>query len=335
MGICESTKNKNKKKDEKSNEKKINIPESEINENQKSGAVKLSSNFVEDDEINKNDYELLKQVAVNATDEEIKEASNNQVDNKHNNNNNNNNNNNSSRLRATKKVYYKQVKIEKRSDGTVIRTTIENGKKIIETFKPKNNNNNNNNSNRRIINNNNNNNNQNSNRNNNSARKNINNNNNNNTNHNVSVKGNDFQNDALRAHNELRRKHHSPNLILNNDLNRIAQNYAKLLAKIYSLQHSNNEYKGEPLGENIFMCQGMKPTGKYVTQNWYDEINKYNFNSKSFISGTGHFTQVVWKKTKEVGFGCAQADDGAYFCVANYFPCGNFLGEFQENVLRP
>jgi uncharacterized protein YkwD len=328
MGICGSAKDKKNKKNEKSTEKKVNIPESEITDNQKSGAVKLSSNFVEDDEINKNDYELLKQIAINATDEEIKEASNNQV-NKHNNNN-NNNNNNSSRLKATKKVYYKQVKIEKRSDGTVIRTTIENGKKIIETFKPKNNNknNNNNNSNRKIINNNNN---HNSNRNNNNNS----NRNNNNNNHNASVKGNDFQNDALRAHNEFRRKHHSPNLILNNDLNKMAQNYANKLAKIYSLQHSNNEYKGEPLGENIFMCQGTKPTGKYMTQNWYDEINKYNFNSKSFISGTGHFTQIVWKKTKEVGFGIAQADDGSYFCVANYYPCGNFLGEFQENVLKP
>ena len=221
-------------------------------------------------------------------------------------------------------MYYKQVKIEKKSDGTVIRTTIENGKKIIETFKPKNKTNRNNNNSNRNYNNNNNN-----NINSNTGRKIINNNNNNN------VKGNNFQEEALRAHNDYRRKHHSPNLTLNNELNRIAQNYANKIAKEFSLQHSNNEYKGEPLGENIYMVNGMKPTGRDMTKSWYDEINKYNFNSKKFIKGTGHFTQIVWKNSKEVGFGIAQAADGSYFCVANYYPCGNFLGEFEENVLRP
>ena len=83
------------------------------------------------------------------------------------------------------------------------------------------------------------------------------------------------------------------------------------------------------------MVNGMKPTGRDMTKSWYDEINKYNFNSKKFIKGTGHFTQIVWKNSKEVGFGIAQAADGSYFCVANYYPCGNFLGEFEDNVLRP
>ena len=313
MGICDSTKNKKKN----TKETKVILPESEVNENQKSGPVKLSSDFVEDDEINKRDYELQTQIAIEATKEEIAEAMGNKPSN-------NNNNNNLDRLRANKKVYYKQVKIEKKSDGTVIRTTIENGKKIIETFKPKNKTNRNNNNSNRNYNNNNNN-----NINSNTGRKIINNNNNNN------VKGNNFQEEALRAHNDYRRKHHSPNLTLNNDLNRIAQNYANKIAKEYSLQHSNNEYKGEPLGENIYMVNGMKPTGRDMTKSWYDEINKYNFNSKQFIKGTGHFTQIVWKNSKQVGFGIAQAPDGSYFCVANYYPCGNFLGEFEDNVLRP
>ena len=49
MGICDSTKNKKKN----TKETKVILPESEANENQKSGPVKLSSDFVEDDEINK------------------------------------------------------------------------------------------------------------------------------------------------------------------------------------------------------------------------------------------------------------------------------------------
>lgn len=319
MGVCQtcqSTKNK------KNTKEKVNLPDS--TEIEKPKPAKLSSDFIEDDVINKNDYNLQTQIALEATKEEIEEAQKHKIQ-----------NHDDGKLRAARKVYYRQVKIEKKSDGTVIRTTIENGKKIVETFKPKKNNNNNN-SNRNNINN--------SNRNNinhnvydsnkvdpgkNSGRKILNNNNNNN------IRGSTFQEEALKAHNEYRRKHHSPNLVLNSELNTIAQNYANKIAKLFSLGHSSNEYKNEPLGENIYMCQGMKPTGRDMTKSWYDEINKYDFNSKQFIRGTGHFTQLVWKNSKEVGFGIAQSDDGSYFCVANYFPCGNYLGEFSENVLRP
>ena len=66
---------------------------------------------------------------------------------------------------------------------------------------------------------------------------------------------------------------------------------------------------------------------------WYDEIKDYDFNKASFIPGTGHFTQVVWKNSREVGFGVAQASDGSFYAVANYFPAGNWSGEFRENVL--
>jgi len=308
MGICDSTKNKRK-----NNKKlKINLPEQDA---EKSEPENLPSDFVEDNTINEKNYELLDQNATDATKEEIQEAIKNKTS----------NNSNNQKLKTTKKIHYKFVKIDKKSDGTVIRTTIENGKKIIETFKPKNKTHTDTGENKtytNVINSH-------------IATPHNDNNNKDNKNNNNNVKGNNFQEEALKAHNEYRRKHHSPNLILNNDLNRIAQNYANKIAKVYSVEHSNNEFKGEPLGENIYMCQGMKPTGKEMTKKWYDEINKYNFNSKKFISGTGHFTQIVWKNSKEVGFGIAQSKDGSYFCVANYYPCGNFLGEFDENVLKP
>lgn len=47
---------------------------------------------------------------------------------------------------------------------------------------------------------------------------------------------------------------------------------------------------------------------------------------------SGHFTQVVWKGTKEVGFGHAKSNSGSVFVVANYFPAGNMQGEFRRNV---
>ena len=50
--------------------------------------------------------------------------------------------------------------------------------------------------------------------------------------------------------------------------------------------------------------------------------------------GTGHFTQVVWKSSQELGVGKAKSDDGRQvFVVCLYFPAGNYVGRHSENVL--
>lgn len=48
----------------------------------------------------------------------------------------------------------------------------------------------------------------------------------------------------------------------------------------------------------------------------------------------GHFTQVVWKETKELGVGLA-TDGTTTFVVGQYLPAGNVsnAGYFQRNVL--
>lgn len=49
-----------------------------------------------------------------------------------------------------------------------------------------------------------------------------------------------------------------------------------------------------------------------------------------------HFTQVVWKGTRYVGMGMAHnVKRGIVVIVANYFPPGNVIGHFVENVLKP
>ena len=49
----------------------------------------------------------------------------------------------------------------------------------------------------------------------------------------------------------------------------------------------------------------------------------------------GHFTQLVWKGSKEMGVGRATARSGNIYVVANYAPTGNMQGAFQANVLPP
>jgi Cysteine-rich secretory protein family len=83
---------------------------------------------------------------------------------------------------------------------------------------------------------------------------------------------------------------------------------------------------------------------------WGDESAKYDFSKPTgFSEQTGHFTQLVWKATTDVGCGVANcsaddADDGAdgkavgWFLVCEYWPVGNVEGDhneyFEENVDR-
>ncbi|XP_022099173.1 uncharacterized protein LOC110983864 [Acanthaster planci] len=140
-----------------------------------------------------------------------------------------------------------------------------------------------------------------------------------------------FQKEALSAHNKFREKHGVQALKLSDDLSAHAQQWANHLASLNSLKHSNNKN----FGENIAMSFDPKTTefsGQQVTDQWYAEVKDYNFNIPGFRSGTGHFSQVVWKDSKEMGIGKAVAGNGKVFVVANYRPAGNVMSRFKENV---
>ena len=52
---------------------------------------------------------------------------------------------------------------------------------------------------------------------------------------------------------------------------------------------------------------------------------------------TGHFTQVVWKSSAKLGIGKSTAKKGNMMCtyiVGRYRPPGNFMGQFQKEVLQ-
>lgn len=73
--------------------------------------------------------------------------------------------------------------------------------------------------------------------------------------------------------------------------------------------------------------------GRELTESWYKEWEKYDFeNRRNYQPGTGHFTQIVWKGSEEVGFGQASGNS-MNFAVAIYYPAGNYLGQFEKNVL--
>ncbi|KAG7242064.1 hypothetical protein INR49_024110 [Caranx melampygus] len=141
-----------------------------------------------------------------------------------------------------------------------------------------------------------------------------------------------FSEEVLRCHNEYRRKHQAPPLKLNRKLSREAARYAESLASTRILKHSVESSKGN-YGENLAWAS-YNQSGKEVADRWYDEVKQYNFNRPGFSSGTGHFTAMVWKSTKEMGVGKAIASDGSSFVVARYLPAGNITnqGHFENNL---
>lgn len=133
--------------------------------------------------------------------------------------------------------------------------------------------------------------------------------------------------DAVSNHNRLRALHGVPDVKWNRDLAKYAQDY------LASAQ-CNFAHSGGPYGENLAIGY---PTTAASIQAWYDEIKDYDFSKNEFSSSTGHFTQVVWKDSTEIG--CAEVECGSGwggpYLVCEYSPRGNIIGYFKENVLPP
>ncbi|XP_018335434.1 uncharacterized protein LOC108744254 isoform X2 [Agrilus planipennis] len=143
-----------------------------------------------------------------------------------------------------------------------------------------------------------------------------------------------FQTDALKAHNELRRRHGVPDLVLDKGLCDFAQEWAE-----YCLRHDLGLRSNNPYGENLLTVTSSDskrvPDAKDVVDTWYREISKHDYNKESLNYDTLHFSQIVWNGTKELGIGVAQNERGKAVIVANYSPRGNVYGQFKTNVFKP
>uniref|UniRef100_A0AAF5D732 SCP domain-containing protein n=2 Tax=Strongyloides stercoralis TaxID=6248 RepID=A0AAF5D732_STRER len=131
--------------------------------------------------------------------------------------------------------------------------------------------------------------------------------------------------------NDYRGLHGVPHLHVNNSLANEAQWYAHQLVKTNKFAHdSRNRANG--WGENLAM--GSPSIAHLAVKWWYDEIKAYNFSKPGFKRETGHFTQLVWKNTKQVGCGVASNLTFVYV-VCKYYPPGNNLNHFPDNVVEP
>ncbi|KAL9657584.1 hypothetical protein ABK040_001011 [Willaertia magna] len=110
-------------------------------------------------------------------------------------------------------------------------------------------------------------------------------------------------------------------------------NTARKWAKRCNFSHNPNRGNS---GENIDASFGMKGNvGSQAVLSWFKEYKDYNYRSNKCKSGKmcGHYTQLVWRKTRFVGCAIVKCRNlkkanfkNATFVVCNYSPPGNFVG---------
>jgi pathogenesis-related protein 1 len=131
----------------------------------------------------------------------------------------------------------------------------------------------------------------------------------------------------LAAHDAARAKHCAPPLTWSPALAQVAQKWADHLRDAgCAFEHSRTDY-----GENLAAGTDGALDADGVVAMWYGEIAKYDFRRGGFSMETGHFTQLVWKGTTQLGCGTSRCN-GMTIWVCNYDPAGNVEGEYRENV---
>ncbi|XP_013407800.1 GLIPR1-like protein 1 isoform X2 [Lingula anatina] len=85
-------------------------------------------------------------------------------------------------------------------------------------------------------------------------------------------------------------------------------------------------------GENLYVSTN-PPEPTDAVDGWDEEKKWYDLSSNSCNDGEmcGHYTQVVWATTRQVGCGINMCTNGAifgtwYYIVCRYWPQGNWMG---------
>jgi uncharacterized protein YkwD len=131
-----------------------------------------------------------------------------------------------------------------------------------------------------------------------------------------------IERDMLASHNSLRARVGVPALAWSEALAARAQDWADTLLARKQFFHRPNS----PYGENLFEIRGARVLPAQVVDEWASESRAYDYRSNKCLGVCGHYTQIVWRDTREVG--CAVARDlQQEVWVCNYNPPGNWVGK--------
>ncbi|KAH9860315.1 hypothetical protein J1614_011645 [Plenodomus biglobosus] len=138
-----------------------------------------------------------------------------------------------------------------------------------------------------------------------------------------------FRAAVLDVTNTYRKQHNATAVEWNSTL----ADYAASWGEDCEFKHS-----GGPYGENL--AAGYANVTDSIV-GWGEEREQYNFDGGEFSSSTGHFTQLVWKNTTQVGCSRTECNAGqqggdgdapGWYLVCEYSPAGNVIGAFVDNV---
>jgi pathogenesis-related protein 1 len=146
------------------------------------------------------------------------------------------------------------------------------------------------------------------------------------------------QSEMVKVHNQYRAEVGiSSNVTWSVKLGEMAQAYANKLKDERGCNPIHSQ--ADDVGENLYWASAIKYssgitevqriTAQRVADAWGSEKSDYSYSSNSCASGKicGHYTQMVWENTSQIG--CAQAvcADNSQIWVCNYYPAGNYVGQ--------
>ena len=154
-----------------------------------------------------------------------------------------------------------------------------------------------------------------------------------------------YPEDVIELHNEIRAKHKLTPLNWSKDLSGYAQQWVDHLAqtKNCAMTHRpNNESSPfqQTNGENLYWSSALEYedgttevealTTNDIIETWASEEDFYDYETNTCMEDAdcGHYTQIVWHETKEVGCAVAVCDDKSQIWACNYSPRGNYVGEW-------
>ena len=148
--------------------------------------------------------------------------------------------------------------------------------------------------------------------------------------------------EIILAHNRIRNRYKLSNLSWSNQLAKFSQQWANHLKSTNNCQMRHRPHHGQyktNYGENLLWASPLKWsdghievqkfTSTMVVDDWASEVDYYDYPSNRCHSNKqcGHYTQIVWRDTRQVGCARAICSDSSQVWVCSYDPPGNWAGK--------
>ncbi len=130
--------------------------------------------------------------------------------------------------------------------------------------------------------------------------------------------------EILDTHNQLRAEVNVPSLSWSSELASTDQDWADELSRRGTFGHSPRSGNRSGAGENIAAGSSVE----LMLGLWAEEKENYDLSTGQCKGETcGHYTQMIWQNTTELGCGVAPHRIYGKLMIYNYRPPGNVIGQ--------